>query len=212
MCPKRHMISLYQDGELPSPWKEKMETHLGNCPECRDILAGYRSLGESLQELPNETIQAAQDRVWKKLIAPELIIPGKPEGGRPVKTAAEKILRHKAGRSIWKRSVNMPLPVAAAAGLIIVVIFFALIGVRGAGQSSPHDAMAASPGQLQMVGYDHGMFPVQDMNSVLQFISGQGDGDFMVIRLPESRNFVHSGEPALINAADYSRTRRNTLR
>jgi len=44
------------------------------------------------------------------------------------------------------------------------------------------------------------------MEEVLQQLAGGRDnGEVLIIRLPESRNFTSYGEPAIINAADYSR-------
>ena len=201
MCPDRKIISLHLDGELPSPWKEKMEAHLGACPECRATLAAYRRLGESICDLPDETLQAAQDRVWKKLTAPELIITEKSDHSQAVR----------AKKRIWKSTITLPLPAAAAAAAAIIIVFIALLGIRSEPRSLPQDSMAALPGNLQVILDDHqDIVPVQDMTGVLQYLSNQDNEDYMVIRLPEHRRFSRTGEPALINAANYSR--RNTFR
>jgi anti-sigma factor RsiW len=206
MCPDRQIISLYLDGELPSPWKEKMETHLAACQACHAALAGYRNLGESLRDLPgapqgrdlsrDETVLAAQERVWKKLTAPELVLPAGNEG-----PAIRPFTSKREGGSVkrlWKTTVTLPLPAAAAAAVIIIAVFLALTGINGRSQPMYQNTMAD-------IVEDQGIFPMQDMNSVLQYLSSQNEGDFMVIRLPESRKFSRIGEPALINAADYSR-------
>jgi len=201
MCPDRHIISLYFDGELPSPWKEKMAAHLDSCPKCQAVLAGYRNLGESLEELRDETIEAAQDRVWKKITAPEIATGGARREGAG-KTASRRL---GAVKRVWNRSITLPLPAAAAAAvLIIFVAFFAFIGTRGGTQSMPQTPMAA-----MSIGFDdYAMIPIHDMNDVLRYLSIQDNMDFMVVRLPENRRFSRSGEPTLINAVDYSRTRR----
>ena len=193
MCPDHQIISLFLDGELPSPWKEKMETHLESCPNCQAALAGYRRVTEKLGEPPVETIEAAQDRVWKKLTVPELIIEErnfKPE-------------RRHTGRS-WSRTITLPLPAAAAAAaVLIIVVCFAVVGIRGGTSSAAPD-----PATIANIGLDdQGIVPVNDMNGVLRYLSSQDNGDFMVVRLPESKQFSRTGEPALINAADYSRRR-----
>lgn len=190
MCPDRQLLSLYLDGELPSPWKEKMETHILNCQDCQAVLARYRGIGTALKksgsmDAPGENIQAAQDRVWKKLTAPPLIIT---DGKRP-----------QGAKKIWNRTITLPLPAATAAAVLIVIVFLALMGISGKSQPAAQDLMAR-------IVDDQGMVPMQDMNGVLQYLSSQDDGgDFMVIRLPESKRFSRVGEPALINAADYSR-------
>ena len=191
MCPDRQLISLYLDGEIPSPWKEKMETHLSNCPQCRAILAGYQNLGESLREFPAGTVEAAQERVWKKLAAQE--------------EPRRNTVYRRTIKRVWNQCIILPLPAAAAAAVIIIVAFFALIGLRAERPAISQESIAAVN-----IGFDdYSMVPVQDMNDVLRYLSSQDNGDFMVIRLPEHKKFSRSGDPALINAADYSRVRRS---
>ena len=203
MCPDRQIISLYLDEELPSPWKEKMETHLESCAQCRSVLAGYRNLGKSLGDLSDETVQAAQERVWKKITAPELVVTGE-SAGKP----GEKTIYRRPMKRVWSRNITLPLPVAAAAAAVIIIAFFTLMGIRGGSQPAPQQAIAAAD-----IGFDdYTTVPVQDMNDVLKYLSSQDSGDFMVVRLPESTRFSRTGDPALINAADYSRTRRNLSR
>ncbi|MCL2374311.1 MAG: hypothetical protein FWC65_03610 [Treponema sp.] len=203
MCPDRQIISLYCDGELPSPWNEKMASHLEICPKCQAVLSGYRSLGGNSEELPSETIAAAQDRIWKKITAPELVV----VGGSAQKPAEKTISRRlrSVGR-IWNRRLILPLPAAAAAVLAIVIGFFALDGVRDMVQPQPaHPAAAA-----MSIGFDdYDMIPIHDMSDVIRYLSIQDTADFMIIRLPEHRNFSPIGQPTLINAADYSMARRN---
>jgi len=197
MCPDRQIISLYHDGELPSPWKEKMESHLETCAECKAALAGYGSLGNMLNDADEENILAARERVWKKLVSPELVVSNNKEAG------FINMPQRYSRKRIWNRSVTIPVPAAAAAALIIIAML-AVGGLRE--RRSPHEAMAVIPDyNMQVVGNEQGMVPMMDMTSVLQYLSGMDNGDFMVIRLPESKNFKRAGEPALINAADYSR-------
>jgi hypothetical protein len=51
-----------------------------------------------------------------------------------------------------------------------------------------------------------GIVPVSDMNEVLRYLGQDNSGtEFMIIRLPETKPFMSSGEPAIIRAADYYR-------
>ena len=196
MCPDRKIISLYLDGELPSPWKEKMKDHLASCSKCRAAFSGYGGLREKLGDLREDTIQTAQERVWAKLNATEEWSLKPAQQLRVVKNSPFKI---------WRGSVTLPLPVAAAAAVLIIVAFFALVRIRGnvAPLSAPvvQDSVAAFNIGLD----DQGIVPVTDMNGVLRYLSSQDNGDFMVIRLPETQNSSRIGDPTLINAADYSR-------
>ena len=198
MCPDREIISLYLDGELPSPWKEKLEIHLESCPACSGILNGYNISKRKVDNLSEESIQAAQERVWMKLEASlesklqEPLIPSIPDYNI-IKTRPD---------NFWNRTVKLPLPAAAAAAILILAAFFFGMGVRGNTPLPSQDAVAA-----MNIGYDdQGVVPITDMNGVLRYLSNQDNGDFMVIRLPESRNFSRIGDPTLINAADYSRS------
>jgi hypothetical protein len=190
MCPDRQIISLYLDGELPSPWDGKMEAHLESCEKCRSALAEYKIIKNYLSGDKEKALAEAQERVWQKLTAPGLVVSREPRKTMGI-------------NRMWSRNISLPFPAAAAAALIFVVLI-ALLGVRGLSQPAPavlQEQIAASG--IGMT--DNGMVNIQDMAGVLQYLSSQDNGDFMVIRLPESRTFTKIGEPALINAADYSK-------
>jgi len=204
MCPDRQIISLFFDKELPSPWKEKMETHLESCQQCRAILAGYQKLGGNLEKPPDEAVMTAQERVWKKITAPELVIPG--GAGRPAERTIYR--RHRSARRIWNRRVTLPLP-AAAAALAVFIAFFAVIGIRDGNRAQimPQQPIAVMD---MAIGFDdYATIPIHNMTDVIRYLSIQDTADFMIIRLPEHRNFSRVGQPTLINAADYSMARRN---
>ncbi|MCL2094289.1 MAG: zf-HC2 domain-containing protein [Treponema sp.] len=185
MCPDVQLISLYHDQELPSPWKEKLEAHLETCAQCQAKLDSYRRLGAFLQSEGDEGLTAAQERVWKDFTAPRLVID-----------------QPRAPGSFWKRNLSVPLPAAAAlAVLIFSLVFFVL---RPGERQSFENPQAFTAFDMGLD--DHGVFPIQDMSGVLQFLSSQEHGDFMIIPLPESRSFSRTGTPTLINAADYSRS------
>ncbi|WP_010261503.1 anti-sigma factor family protein [Treponema primitia] len=175
MCPDPQILSLYYDGELPSPWKEKLEAHLRDCSHCTSRLEQFRQLSGTLEE-ERFSAAALTERVWQRLSNPDAAI-----RERPVQ--------------IWGRSVSVPLPLlaATAAALILAFGFFFL---RSTPDTAPADSTLAS---LDM----QTIMPISDLNGVLQYL-GDDSSDIVIIRLPESRNFMSSGEPAMIRAADYS--------
>jgi len=116
MCPEPQLLSIYMDGELPSPWKEKMEAHLRECPECAQRYKNFRRLQEMFkkktrqsrtyvesdemlkpstgaQSLPEqEFIESSQERVWKRI-----------QAGRRYRP-----------RSVWGYRLSIPMPAVAA--------------------------------------------------------------------------------------------------
>ena len=48
MCPDNEHLSSYVDDEIPSPWKERMESHLSSCRRCSEKVAGLKSLSSML--------------------------------------------------------------------------------------------------------------------------------------------------------------------
>jgi anti-sigma factor RsiW len=187
MCPDRQILSLYFDGELPSPWKEKMETHLEGCAECRARLEKYRGVSLASGAAGEDEISAAKDRVWSRLTAP---LPVKPveQGGF-----------FREGEGFWNRSVTLPLPAAAA--VFIIIAFFVILALKSQGAVR----IADTPPMASAIDMDvQGIVPVSDMSGVLKYLSSQDTPEFVIIQLPESRSFSSLGEPALLKAADYS--------
>ena len=185
MCPNRQILSLYFDGELPSPWKEKMNAHLVKCEKCRSHMAQYHKLKEIFAGDRVEASAILKNRVWDKTIT-----------GTPVnqkKTVKGNFL-------LWNRSVSLPFPAAvAAAAVFIFISFLAFQGMRSPGVDQEYEIASGIVTDVQ------GIIPVSDLDSVLQYLSVDHMSDFVVIHLPETRSFSSSGEPTLLRAADYSR-------
>ena len=185
-CPDRQLLSVYFDGELPSPWKEKMESHITTCPSCSERLETYKSLSVGPAQGEEETVKAAQNRVWQKM-----------EGQTNPQRAVER--RIPSG-SLWERRVSIPIPAAAAAALLLIALAFVWV-IR-----TPD--VADNPGMALVSEIDFeapDIIHVSDIEDVLQYLGSYDTNEMLIIRLPESRNFVSYGEPAIIRAADYSR-------
>jgi hypothetical protein len=176
MCPDPQLLSLYHDGELPLPWKEKLESHLSVCPDCSERLERLRSLSGILADPVDCSAGPAQERVWQRLGI----------------SIAEQ--RRTWPQPVWNRSVRVPLPLlfAAAAAILAFTVFL----VRNPRTAAPANS-ALSALDMQTI------VPVTDMNGVLQYLGNDDLADIVIIRLPESRSFNSYGEPAIIRAADY---------
>ncbi|MDR1108855.1 MAG: zf-HC2 domain-containing protein [Spirochaetaceae bacterium] len=186
MCPNRQLLSVYYDEELPPPWKEKMEAHLAGCPECRNILVRYRSFAldrDREEAVRNAPMEAAKTRVWQNL-AP----------------LAEKEAPRMPRNTLWRRSVSLPLPLAAAMAALVVAAFTLVLRNRPAPMTVPQEIISANGMGLDL----QGIAPVSDIRGVFQYLSNEDD--VVILRLPESKSFVSYGEPLYIKGEDYSRS------
>ncbi|MCL1928828.1 MAG: zf-HC2 domain-containing protein [Treponema sp.] len=185
MCPDHQVMSVYFDGELDSPWKEKFEKHLEICPSCRKHLESYKVMRQRLKEASlvpdrpmDQTLMEAMERVWEKT-------------GYVIRP------RRHGVRRFWNGSLTIPVPIAAAAGLIMAIAFAAIIAFK-------QPAKVTEPPQLAGMEMQD-MIPVSaDMASFFQYLSSDNSADMVIIRLPET-TFTNVGEPRMIRAADYTR-------
>jgi anti-sigma factor RsiW len=175
MCPDRQILSVYFDGELDSPWREKLEKHLEDCPQCREQLESYRFIRQKLC-MPSVYPERSIEKVWAKT--------------QPLGFTHKR----RAGR-FWAGSVSVPLPLAAAAGLVIVLTLAALITRQPVRISDP-----------QLAGLEvQDMTPVSDMASFFQYLGSENSPDMVIIQLPNT-TFKNAGEPQMLRAADYPRS------
>lgn len=100
-CPDKDLYSVYIDGELSSPWKEKLESHLKNCSKCKAILDSYIKIKNRLRntEIPELDIEKSFLKLCKK----------------------RKHKSPKAPTSWFYKSVKVPLPALVAAALFLFV-------------------------------------------------------------------------------------------
>jgi hypothetical protein len=186
-CSFRQWLSIYYDGEMDSPWKEKMEAHIAGCPDCAKQLATFKNISLTLAPAEDKLPDEAQQRVLQKLETS-----GHFSGyeNHPAWTP-----------SLWKRSVSIPVPAAAAAVLMLIGLAFLWIRSPGSLQKTGAVNMAITA-ETEIL---PDVIPFSGMESVLQYLGSTDTGDIIILKLPESRNFASYGEPSIIRAADYSR-------
>jgi hypothetical protein len=197
MCPDQQLLSIYVDGELPSPWDEKMNLHLQECPTCREKVEKFKQLRELINKYPSakktneEELLKSKEKIWRRI-----------EEKRRFTTAVTVPYPR-----IWQRRISIPLPVAAAAAIIIalITIFFSrggqILNNGFAGKKANPEANFILAAEEEIPG----IIPTAtDLNGVLQYL-GADSSNIIILQLPESKSFSRSGEPAIIRAADYSR-------
>jgi hypothetical protein len=182
MCPDKQLLSVYYDGELPSPWKEKMGTHLASCAECRTVVEVYRNLSSLLREdlppvLANHRVSFLQA-----------------QKARALPQAKRKSLLMR--RTITRR-VTVPLPFAAIA-VAALIFAFASLFLRANAYRSPEAAAVAE-------GIDfmpEEIYEAGSMNDALRFIESEEfftgpQSGYVIMRLPENKTFYNFGAPQI---------------
>jgi anti-sigma factor RsiW len=202
MCPEAEILSAYFDGEVPDPWKSRMEAHISTCPACRERLEAFSALRAPLAA-DAAAIQTAAGckKAWNRIEAD-----------------IQKIETRKRPSAFWGKSVRIPLPLVAAAILAITaapVVTVASIGQprgpRIAGiPPAPSSAVMAQTGvaQASVVGTGNGEFAVpadanfKDIESLVRFLDAQNLPVTINVQLPADRSYGYSGPPEIIKVSD----------
>ena len=120
-CPNKDILSAYIDGELTFPWKETIDQHLQKCAACKEIYGQYTMVHRSMQESAAGIVFDTAASFEKLLVKRNIVLQNK-----------SNISKRRWGISSGERwfysSVRIPLPAAAAAILLFVlmplVLFF----------------------------------------------------------------------------------------
>ena len=191
MCPDQQLLSIYLDGELPSPWKEKIQEHFTQCPACKEKFENFKRLHCMLNDKSaswtSADMSAAKERVWQKFEARR--------GFRP-------------RSNVWQRRISIPLPAAAAAAVFILLLAVFWLRIGGAsGQVNPADrANFMLAAEMEKIEDIPNSIPAADMSGVLQYLAPAVSGtNIIILQLPESQSFFRAGEPEIIRAADFRR-------
>jgi len=185
MCPDNKLLSAFYDGEVTSPWKEKIEDHIAVCEECRLVIEGFRNQSVFLNSDPEPVITSAYDDI-------------------------QKLIRHRnnTGSSVIEISpFKSPLfPIAAAAAAVLAFFLgFGISGNPGPGASYANIPLAVSegwsvpPGDL--------MIPGEDIEAMLSLIN-QSDSSLFnqeaSLTLPGDLSLAFHGDSQLLRSASYS--------
>ncbi len=127
-CPDSDLFSAYIDGEVPSPWKEKLEFHLSSCLECKKRTERYTKQHTLLMIHNPVLTETALEASYSLLTAK-----------RDARILAREHSPHPSYLAWTRTSIRMP--VSAIAAVLLVAIFFPAYFVLKA--KSP--TLAASP-------------------------------------------------------------------
>ncbi len=180
------ILSAYLDDEVPSPWKEQLSERIENDPTLMRRYAGLEAVRTAMRSVPEPDFEESKERVWKS-IASAGLKPPTPQ--------------------IWRRRVVLPVPLVAAAALVVVV-FGSLFTYREffdrRADAVARDISSFHSGDLSvMLNVDDG-----GVEQLLQWLNAQQQITEVKIQLPDTPRFEIIGEPELLKVSDPQRGRR----
>jgi anti-sigma factor RsiW len=195
MCPDRDLISAYIDGEVPSPWRERLEEHIAACSDCAALAASYSALGERLRAPTGAAESAALARGRERLDALLADIPEPAFRQRAVGTD----LKRPSSWAAWRRSITLPLPLAAAAALIVILLggattMLALKPDKG----TPIQAVASGELAPQLA-------QPASMDELLRYLNSSDGQVTLTINLPTGTTFGSAGKPVIMRSGQVLR-------
>jgi anti-sigma factor RsiW len=181
MCPDRELLSAWIDGEVPSPWRESLDKHIGACADCSAALASMRRVRDLLSAdsaTVDSAALSAKDRVAARLSS----MPR----SQPIEI-----------RPLWSRRYALPLPAIAAAAVVLASMSFALVA-SGARNNELRMAMRQAVEATPLAASGLGM------DSLVDFIGKQNGAVNINITLPAEAFGGKLGEPVIVRDADWN--------
>jgi len=187
MCPDRELLSAYVDGEVPSPWRERIAEHIASCADCAAAVEGYTALGRAIRaEVPfgeAESLSRVRERLEGRLAAMDAAAP---EAG--------------SGPALWRRSVRLPLPLAAAAAIAVLAAGGAAAALA-LGQHPKGGAVVAASEAAAMPVIAAPSAQPSSMEELLRYLDSHDAQVTITMNLPTGARFDESGEPVIIRAS-----------
>ena len=179
MCPDDALLSAYVDDEIPSPWKERMGTHMGECRRCSEKIEALRSLDRSLLALDSETERESLSQARKRIAF-------------SIDFAAThsyaKIGLTERFRSLWSQRIALPMPFLAA-GLLALVF---LVGVS-LGFFSPFASTARTMASASKTTSPQ----AATLDLMIQYMK-QSSIQPVMIEMPQESVFSQLGNPVIM--------------
>jgi hypothetical protein len=182
-CPKPDLLSAYFDGEIESPWSERIKEHIETCPRCRLTLAQLGSLRQVLLADKEPPVEGPLERTREWLLS------------------SRALRLRQRRRTLWRRRISMPVP-AIAAMLVVLVGMGGLLIFLSTRPNFPFMSIKRQPSGVTEVQV---AAPIEDLEQLLKSLDQETGNQQIIITLPEDTEFLQFGEPRMLRADEYSR-------
>ena len=182
-CPNPDLLSAYFDGELESPWSERIEEHVGTCRSCRRAVERLARLRKLLLADKEPGVEAPLARTRERLQS----------------RGSAGLWRRR--RHLWRTRITVPVPAVAAVFLVFLGMGGLLIFL-GTRPNFPFMSIKRQPSGITEVQV---AAPIEDLQQLLKSLDQEPGNQQILITLPEDTEFLHLGEPRMLRADEYSR-------
>ena len=202
MCPDAELLSSWVDDEVPSPWKERIASHLDTCQGCAEKVASFRRLSMRLGASGRYDEAAVVARVASRLgIAMASALP------------SETLAQKSDSPGPRRGKLALPLPLAAAAA-----VAFLLVGgitgrlFMGPGAGSPGGAASSLASASESTakggvpaglvsgasGSANNLSGSPTMDSLVRYLEAQNAPVSITIQLPANGSYAGGGAPMIV--------------
>jgi len=192
MCPDRQLLSAYIDGEVPSPWRERIAEHASICPSCAAAIGSFVALDQALAVSSSEAEaeSASVARVRARLDGGLAALEAGTGDFRP--PLPWPISGERAPSSWWSRNMSLPLPAAAAAAALVLLLggATAYLAFSPKGQSPIRTAATVDIPTIPSQG--------STMDDLLRYLETRDAQVTLTIQMPTGTTFEGSGSPVVM--------------
>jgi hypothetical protein len=182
-CPNPDLLSAFFDGEVESPWLEKIQRHVQTCHSCQKTVARLQALRRSLLSDEPPAVEGPFERTRQRL--------------ESLRSAGRTPHR----RSLWRTRISIPVP-AIAAVFAVMLGMGGLLIFLGTRPNFPFMSIKRQPSGITEVQV---AAPIEDLEQLLKSLDREPGYEEIVITLPEDTEFLQFGEPRMLRADEYSR-------
>ena len=182
-CPNSELLSAFFDGEVESPWSERIREHLEACHGCKQTVARLQALRQTLLADEEPSVEGPLERTRQRL-----------------QSRRSAGWRHHR-RPLWRTRISVPVP-AVAAMFVVLLGMGGLLIFLGTRPNFPFMSIKRQPSGITEVQV---AAPIEDLEQLLRSLESEPGHEQILITLPEDTEFLQLGEPRMLRADEYSR-------
>jgi len=181
-CPNPDLLSAFFDGEVESPWSERIQRHVEACRSCQLTVARLQALRQTLLADEEPPVEGPFERTRQRL-----------------QSRRSAGWRHHR-RPLWRTRISIPVP-AIAAVFAVLLGMGGLLVFLGTRPNFPFMSIKRQPSGITEVQV---AAPIEDLEQLLKSLGSEPGHEQIIITLPEDTEFLQFGEPRMLRADEYS--------